>query len=144
MLNKTTIIGNLGNDPELRYTPQGDAVTSFSVATNRRWGSGDSKGEETVWFRVSVWGRQAEACNQWLEKGRQVYVEGRLVPDRETGGPRIWTDNNGNPRSSFEIRALQVQFLQGGSDSGNSQGGYSQGQAGQGYQSDTEEDSIPF
>ena len=76
MYQKVIIVGNLGGDPELRYTPQGDPVTSFSVATNRRWTGRDGQpGEETCWFRVSVWGKQAESCNQYLSKGRQVLVE---------------------------------------------------------------------
>jgi single-strand DNA-binding protein len=116
MYQKVIVLGNLGNDPELRYTPQGDAVASFSLAANRRWTNSDGQpGEETTWFRVSVWGKQAESCNQYLTKGRQVLVEGRLTPDRATGGPRIWTGDDGQPRVSFELRALMVQFLGGGS-----------------------------
>lgn len=117
MYQKVIVLGNLGQDPVLRYTPQGDAVTSFSLATNRRWTNAEGQpGEETVWFRVSVWGNQAESCNQYLLKGRQVLVEGRLTPDRETGGPRIWTGEDGQPRASYELRAIRVQFL------GSSQG----------------------
>ncbi len=148
MLQKLTLIGNLGNEPELKYTPQGDAVTSFSLATNRKWTGQDGQPQEqTVWFRISVWGKQAEPCNQYLAKGRQVYVEGQLTPDRETGGPRIWTDNDGKARASFEVRAFQVQFLGGRSDSDDngqaavagsqSQGGQTQGQT-------IAEDEIPF
>ena len=112
MYQKITIIGNLGKDPEMRYTANGTPVTSFSVATNRRWKNDDgSKGEETVWFRVSAWRGLAEICNQYLSKGRQVFVEGRMRPDPETGGPRIWTGNDGQPRASFEITAQTVQFL---------------------------------
>jgi len=108
----TIIIGNLGGDPEMRYTPAGQAVTSFSVATERKYTpkSGEAV-KETVWFRVSAWGKQAEPCNQYLRKGSKVLVEGRLVPDSETGGPRIWTDNAGKPRTSFEINATTVRFL---------------------------------
>jgi single-strand DNA-binding protein len=117
MYQKITIIGNLGNDPEMRYTPSGVPVTRFSVATNRRWtGADGNPGEETVWFRVSAWRGLAETCNQYLSKGRQVMVEGRLVPDRESGGPRIWTGNDGVARSSFEISALDVRFLGGRAD----------------------------
>lgn len=112
MYQKLTIVGNLGQDPDLRYTPDGTPVASFSVATNRRWTNQDgSPGEETAWFRVTVWRRMAETCAEYLEKGRQVLVEGRLQPDPETGGPRIWTDRNGNPRASFEMTAQTVQFL---------------------------------
>ncbi len=120
MYQKVVIVGNLGNDPEMRYTPSGQAVTNLSVATNRRWT--DSQGnqqEETVWFRVSTWGRMAEVCNQYLSTGRQVLVEGRMRPDPETGGPRIWTDQNGQPRASFEMTAFEVKFLGGRGDSGD-------------------------
>jgi single-strand DNA-binding protein len=112
MYQKLTIVGNLGRDPEMRYTSDGTPVTNFSVATNRRWTNQDgSQGEETIWFRVSAWRRLAEVCNEYLEKGRQVLVEGRLQPDRETGGPRIWTDRDGQPRASYEVTALTVKFL---------------------------------
>ena len=114
MFHKVTIVGNLGNDPEMRYTASGVPVTRFSVATNRRWTNADgSPGEETVWFRVSAWRGLAETCNQYLSKGRQVMVEGRLVPDRETGGPRVWTGNDGVARASYEVSALDVRFLGG-------------------------------
>lgn len=114
MYQKVTIVGNLGRDPEMRYTPSGVPVTHFSVATNRRWTSADgTPGEETAWFRVSAWSRLAETCNQYLSKGRQVLVEGRLVPDPDTGGPRVWTGNDGVARASFEVRALTVKFLGG-------------------------------
>jgi len=94
MYQKIIIMGNLGNDPEMRYTPQGKPVTNFSVATNRKWTNADgTPGEETIWFRVSAWGKLGEVCNQYLSKGRQVFVEGRLRPDPETGAPRIWTGN---------------------------------------------------
>ncbi len=114
MYQKTVIVGNLGADPELRYTSQGDAVTSFSVGTSRRWTKDGQKQEETTWFRVSVWGKQAEPCNQYLSKGRQVLVEGTLTPDKETGGPRVYESRDGGHRASFEIRAFTVQFLGGG------------------------------
>jgi single-strand DNA-binding protein len=114
MYQKIIIVGNLGRDPEMRYTPQGTPVTNLSVATNRKWTSADgTPGEETIWFRVSVWGKQAETCNQYLSKGRQVLVEGRLRPDPATGGPRIWTRQDGTSGASFEITALNVRFLGG-------------------------------
>lgn len=118
MYHKVVLVGNLGRDPELRYTPSGQAVTNLSVATNRRFT--DSSGEqrdETVWFRVSVWGRQAETVNQYLRKGRQVLVEGRLNPD-ENGNPRIWTRQDGSPAASFEVSAQTVRFLGGREDAG--------------------------
>jgi len=112
MFQKIIIVGNLGRDPEMRYTPSGQAVTNFSVATNRQYT--DSSGQrvkETTWFRVSAWGRQAETCNQYLRRGSKVLVEGRMNVDGETGGPRVWTDQNGNVRASFEITATSIQFL---------------------------------
>lgn len=145
MYQKLTVVGNLGTDPEMRYTPSGQAVTNLSVAANRRWtdANGDQH-EETTWFRVSVWGKQAETCNQYLSKGRMVLVEGRLNPDRETGGPRIWTDQNGNPRASYEMTASNVVFLGGGN--GNGHGRYSEDSE---HSSDDlsaplTEDQIPF
>lgn len=112
MYQRVIIAGNLGNDPEMRYTPAGVAVTRFSVATNRRWTDASGvPGEETVWFRVSAWRGLAETCNQYLSKGRQVLVEGRLAPDSDTGGPRVWTGNDGVARASYEITATEVRFL---------------------------------
>lgn len=112
MYQKLTIVGNLGRDPEMRYTPDGTPVTNFSVATNRRWTNADgSQGEETVWFRVTAWRRLAEVCNEYLEKGRQVLVEGRLSPDRETGGPRVYQRRDGSYGASFEVTAQTVKFL---------------------------------
>lgn len=116
MYQKLIIIGNLGQDPEMRYTPDGTPVTNFSVATNRRWTGGDGQQrEETAWFRVTAWRRMAEVCNQYLSKGRQVYVEGELKPD-ENGGPRIWTGNDGAPRAQYEVTARTVKFLGGRGD----------------------------
>jgi single-strand DNA-binding protein len=113
MYHKVMIVGNLGRDPEMRYTPDGTPVTNFSVATNRRWTGGDGQQkEETVWFRVTAWRRTAEVCNQYLQKGSQVFIEGQLKPD-ENGGPQIWTGNDGIARASFEVTALTVKFLGG-------------------------------
>ncbi len=109
---KVIIVGNLGRDPEMRYTPDGTPVTSFSVATNRRWTNQDgSQGEETVWFRVSAWRKQAEVAANYLTKGRQVMVEGRMTADKATGGPRIWTGQDGTPRASYEMIADRIVFL---------------------------------
>ena len=97
---------NLGGDPQLRYTQDGTPVTSFRVATNRRWSGQDgTTQEETVWFGVSAWERQAELCNQYLTKGQRVLVVGEM---RE---PSMWTDREGNARASLEVRARNVQFL---------------------------------
>ena len=113
MYHKVTIVSNLGRDPEMRYTPDGTPVTSFSVATNRKWNRPDgSQGEETVWFRITAWRRMAEVCNQYLQKGRQVLIEGTLKPD-ENGAPRIWTGNDGIARASYEVTAQTVKFLGG-------------------------------
>ena len=133
------IVGNLGRDPEMRYTQDGTPVTHFSVASNRRW-NGDNPGEETTWFRVTAWGRLAEVCNEYLKKGRQVLVEGRLQPS-ETGGPRIWTGDDGIARASFEVRAQVVKFLGGRSDNGASQ---NQGSSQAPSAPAEPEDEIPF
>ncbi|MFB0534459.1 MAG: single-stranded DNA-binding protein [Anaerolineae bacterium] len=114
MYHKIIIVGNLGRDPEMRYTPQGTPVTNFSVATNRKWTNADgTPGEETTWYRISAWGKLGEICNQYLSKGRQVFIEGRLRPDPETGGPRIWTRPDGTAGASFEVHADTVRFLGG-------------------------------
>jgi single-strand DNA-binding protein len=132
MYQKVIIAGNLGNDPSMRYTQDGTPVTSFSVAVNT--GYGENKG--TIWFRVSAWRKQAEICNQYLSKGRQVLVEGRLVPDPANGGPRIWSGQDGQPRASFELTAENVRFIGGrGPDAG--------GDAGEGGLP-ANEDELPF
>jgi single-strand DNA-binding protein len=105
-------VGNLGRDPEMRYTPSGQAVTNFPVAINDNYtNSNGEKIERTIWVRVSTWGKQAETCNQYLKKGRKVLVEGRLTPDPATGGPRIWNRQDGTPGASFEVSASTVRFL---------------------------------
>ena len=106
MFQKIIIVGNLGGDPEMRYTPSGQAVTNFSVAVNEGWG--DSK--RTIWFRVSCWRKLAETMNDHLKKGTTVLVEGTLSSD-DNGGPRIWTGKDGETRASFEITANTVRFL---------------------------------
>jgi single-strand DNA-binding protein len=113
-LNQILLIGRAGNDPEMRYTPSGTAVTSFSLAVNnnRRDQSGEWT-EETEWFRVSAWDRQAESVNQYLAKGRRVFVEGRLSTSQ-------YTSNSGEARTSLEVRAFRVIFLD--SPSGESVG----------------------
>ncbi len=103
--NKIIIVGYLGKDPDLQYTPQGTAVCKFTVATTER--RRDKAGEQmdaTTWFRVSVWGKQAEFTNQYLSKGRQVFVEGRLRQEE-------YTDRDGNRRTSLEVNATDVQFI---------------------------------
>jgi single-strand DNA-binding protein len=115
MYHRIVIVGNLGRDPELRYMPDGTPVTTLSVATSDQWvdkNSGERR-ERTIWWRVSVWRKQAEHCNQYLSKGRQVLIEGTMNPDATTGGPRIWTDQNGQARASYEVTAQTVRFLGG-------------------------------
>jgi len=115
MFHTIIIVGNVGKDPEMRYTPSGQAVTSFSVATNRQYTTGGGEQvKETVWFRVTTWGKQAEVCNQYVKKGMKVLVEGRLTPDKATGGPRVWTKQDGSAGSSFEVNAAMVRFLSAG------------------------------
>ena len=114
MYQRVIIAGHLGRDPEMRYTPDGTPVTNFSVATSRRWtGQDGTSHKRTTWFRVTVWRRQAETCNEYLQKGRAVLVEGEMNPDPETGGPRIWTGNDGIARASYELTARTVRFLGG-------------------------------
>jgi len=112
MYHTIIIAGNVGKDPEMRYTPSGQAVTSFSVATNRQYTTGNGEQvKETIWFRISTWGKTAETCNQYVKKGMKVLVEGRLTPDKTTGGPRIWTKQDGSAGASFEVTANTVRFL---------------------------------
>ncbi len=141
MYQKLIVVGNLGSDPEMRYMPDGSAVTNFSLATNRRWTDSrtNETREETTWIRVSVWGRQAETVNQYLSKGRRVLVEGRLRPDPQTGSPRVFTRQDGTMGSSFEMTADSVRFLGGRDDGG---GGYDDG--GFSGPAAQEEDDIPF
>ena len=106
--NKITLVGNLGRDPELRYTPQGTPVCNISIATNER--RKDKTGEMqdiTTWFRVTLWGRLAETASQYLTKGRMIYIEGRLHVEE-------WTDRDGKPRYTLEVHATDMQFIGGG------------------------------
>ena len=140
MYQKTIIAGNLGRDPEMRYLPSGQAVTDISVATNRVYtDSSGQKVTETSWFRVSVWGGMAETVNQYLRKGSKVLIEGYLRPDPETGGPRIWTRNDGTPAASFEMTAQNVTFL-----SSRAEDQALQDRQGSGPAESVDEDDIPF
>src|SRR4030065_2614646 len=115
------LVGNLGRDPEMRYTPSGQAVTNFSVAISDNYtNSSGERVDRTIWVRVSTWGKLAETCNQYLKKGRKVLVEGRLQADPATGGPRVWTRQDGTPSASFEVSASTVRFL---SSRGDEEGG---------------------
>jgi len=141
MFQQLTIVGYLGKDPEMRYTPSGQAVTSFPVATSNSYtNNAGQKVDETTWFRVSVWGAQAESCKQYLSKGRPVLVIGRLRPDPQTGGPRVYNRNDGSSGASFEVTAQSVRFLPGGR--GDNSGSYEQdmGDAAGG----AEDEEIPF
>ena len=112
------IVGRLGKDPKLKYTASGQAVTNFNVATDRQYSIGDGQTiHETTWFRITVWGRQAENCNAFLRKGQQVLVEGRLTPD-ENGNPRTWSRQDGTPGASYEVTAATVRFLSPRNDEG--------------------------
>jgi len=118
--NKIILVGNLGKDPELRYTPQGDAVCSFSMATNER--KKDKSGEfqnVATWFKVTLWRKQAELAAKFLTKGSSVYVEGRVRLED-------WTDREGNLRSSLEVQGTDMQFIGGGRGEGSG-GEYSGG-----------------
>lgn len=122
MYHRIIIAGHLGRDPEMRYTPGGTPVTTFTMASSRRWVDQEGQQqEETIWFRVSTFGRLAETCNQYLSKGRPVLIEGRLRPD-ERGNPRIWTGNDGVARANFDVVATTVRFLGRGSEPGGATG----------------------
>ena len=108
MVNKVILIGNLGKDPEVRFTPNGRALAKFPVATSERWTDQDgNKQERTEWHNVVVWGKQAETCGQYLSKGRQVFIEGSIRS-------RQYDDKDGNKRYITEIVARDVRFLGGG------------------------------
>ncbi len=142
MYHTIIIAGNVGKDPEMRYTPSGQAVTSFSVATNRQYTTGNGEQvKETIWFRISTWGKTAEVCNQYVKKGSKVLVEGRLTPDKNTGGPRIWTKQDGSAGASFEVTASTVRFL---SSRGEDGGAPMQGGGGFEIAEMPPEDDIPF
>lgn len=109
-LNKAMIIGNLGGDPEMRYTPSGKPLTKFQLASNRNWISAEGERKtETEWFTIIAWGKLAEICNQYLTKGQQVYIEGRIHT-------RKWKDEGGNSHSSVEITAQEMLMVGGRSD----------------------------
>ena len=145
MYQRITLVGNLGRDPELRYLQNGTPVTNLSVATNNTYNN--QQGEqvkETTWFRVSVFGKQAESCSQYLTKGKSVLVEGRLKPDPTTGGPKMWTGNDGTSRASYDVTATTVRFL-GGAGGAGGQGAPGGGHgSGGGDGADISEEDIPF
>ncbi len=139
-VNKAILIGNLGKDPELKYTPSGKAVATFSLATTERWTSQDGqKNESTTWHNIVAWGKQAEVIKEYLSKGRQVYIEGRIVN-------RSYDDKDGNKRYISEIVVQNFQFL------GNKGGGGGQESGGSGPSDmpsmpppdDNQDDDLPF
>ena len=137
-VNKVIIVGNLGADPELRYTSGGQPVTDLRIATSRRWqGKDGTMQEDTQWHRVVVWGKQAEQCKEFLSKGRQAYVEGRLQT-------RSWEDREGNKRYTTEVVAQQVQFLGGRGGGGGMPSGPNPPADDQGMPPSMGDDDIPF
>jgi single-strand DNA-binding protein len=148
MYQQITLIGNLGSDPEMRYTPSGVPVATFSLAVNRRWtGQDGQKQEKTTWFRITSWRKQAEIVSQYLTKGSKVLIVGEIEEARP------WTDKDGNTRVSLEVTAQNVQFLSGkGETSGG--GNYASEPAGMGASGgansgnrggeDLSDEEIPF
>ena len=136
-LNKIMVIGNLGTDPEMRYTPSGKPVTTFRLATNRAYRTQDGeRREETEWFTVVAWDRLAEQCNQFLTKGRQAYIEGRFRSRR-------WEGQDGQPRFVSEVIASSVLFLDQGSTPMDP-GGDAGAQAPDGPGGPEDPDDLPF
>jgi single-strand DNA-binding protein len=135
-LNKVMLIGNLGRDPEMRYTPSGRPVTTFSAATTRNWTNAEGeKRSETEWFNIVAWGSLAEICNQYLKKGQQVYIEGRLQTRR-------WEDEEGNKRSATEIVAREMIML--GERKERAEGESGAAEPSEFYPSGNEEEDYPF
>lgn len=139
MVNKVTLIGNLGRDPEVRFTPSGRAVANFTLATSEKWSDADgNRKEHTEWHNIVVWGKQAETCGQYLSKGRQVYIEGTIRK-------REYDDKEGNRRFVTEIIARDVRFLGGGGGGGRQSAGSSESfNAPMGEDAAPSDDDIPF
>lgn len=138
-VNKVILIGRLGADPEVRYTPSGVAVANFSIATSEEWkdkSTGEKK-EQTEWHKVVAWRRLGEICGEYLQKGRQVYIEGRLQT-------RSWEDKEGNKRWTTEILALNMQMLGSPGDSVGGGGGEAKGNYPEEPPQNLPEDDIPF
>ena len=143
-VNKVILVGNLGKDPEVRYTQTGSAVANFSIATSEQWNDRDGKKQErTEWHNIVVWGKQAEHCGQYLSKGRQVYIEGSIRT-------RSYDDKSGNKRYITEIVAQRIQFLGGGGGTRLPQQGMDAGgvddmaMGGMGGGPPPSDDDIPF
>jgi single-strand DNA-binding protein len=159
MVNKVILVGNLGRDPEVRSTPSGQPVATFTLATSRRWrDKSGQKQEQTEWHTVVVWGKQAEIAGQYLTKGKQIYVEGRLQTrswdDRQTGEKKYKTEVVCDNFQMLSARGGGSDFESQGRDQGSHQGGGQGGNAGApasgpsyddgGYGGEPEEDDIPF
>jgi single-strand DNA-binding protein len=141
MYQKVILVGNLGRDPEMRYTPSGQTVTNMNVATSESWKDANGeKHERTLWWRVAVFGKMGEACNTYLKKGSKVLVEGRMIAD-EKGNPRTFTRQDGTAGTSFEVNAAAVKFLSSRAESGGGQPG---GEMVEGDAAPAEEGEIPF
>ena len=138
-VNKVILVGNLGRDAELRYTPGGAAVATLNLATTETWNDKEGQRQEkTEWHRVILWGKQAETLNQYLQKGKQIYVEGRLQT-------RQWDDKDGNKRYTTEIRGDRVVLLGGGGGGGQRGGGRAEMAHGEPEAApELSEDDIPF
>ncbi|MDY6990410.1 MAG: single-stranded DNA-binding protein [Thermodesulfobacteriota bacterium] len=136
-VNKAILIGNLGRDPEVRYTPSGTAVANFSVATTENWTNRDGeKQSRTEWHRVVAWGRLGETCGEYLSKGSQVYIEGSIQTNE-------WEDKEGNKRQTTEIRAWRMQML-GSRGSANVPAEANQGREVEPAAKEPTDDDIPF
>ncbi|MEN6481668.1 MAG: single-stranded DNA-binding protein [Anaerolineaceae bacterium] len=136
MWHNVEIIGYLGRDPEMRYTPDGQSVTRFSLAASRNWKSVEGeKRSQTIWFSVTAWGKMGEACNTYLQKGSKVFISGHFNPDQH-GNPRIWSNKNGEPAASYEVTADDVRFLDSREDRPE--------RSDLEYSDELSEDDIPF
>jgi single-strand DNA-binding protein len=137
-VNKAILIGNLGRDPEIRYTPSGQAVASFTLATSEKWRDKEGQMQErTDWHNIVCWGRQAELANQYLKKGRPVYIEGRIQN-------RSYDDKEGNKKYISEVVAQRLQFLGGRPDDAGSAGGSHQETPEMPPETVNEDDDLPF
>ncbi len=110
--NKTIFVGNLGKDPEMSYTPAGQAVTEFTVASHDQYTNGQGETvKTTTWFKATAWGKKAELINQYFRKGDPIHIEAKLKPDPQTGRPNIWTRQDGSPAADYEVTVLEFYFL---------------------------------
>jgi single-strand DNA-binding protein len=139
-MNQLQFIGNVGRDPEMRFTPSGQAVTNFSVAVSEKYTTAaGEKVNKTVWYRVTTWGKLGENCNQYVKKGSKVFVSGKLNADND-GNPRMYQAKDGTSKANFEVTAHSVEFLssrENNGNSGSSTGGFEGAEI-------PAEDDIPF